>query len=310
MIATTVLLSICVMSHNDETTSTLSNRLNQQGLLADIPDESATAEQRRLVKPTMGVEGGPCRSGWQYEMFGLRCNWGLVCQHSWDGSAEYGICRPWGSDFPVPNIPAHPATGERGQPCNPAPQSPCNHSNLRAHYQQLIGGGQCVCELQLGSSNQDQASAVNVQSTTLGMRAPEMGNEGEPCRNTRGYECNSGLYCHYYTRDGSSTEGRCVRNSYPSTGNEGEPCNHRFGNIRDLTPCNTNDLEPHYAPMYPSGTSCTCVARDQPSPRTGEAGGRCNKSPYSPCNRSNLQPHYRQILPSGTSCTCVYLLGN
>jgi len=352
MFASTVLLSICAMSHNDEETNFLINRLDQQGVISFASELSESSEQRRLEAPVMGVEGGPCRDGWQYSLFGYRCNWGLYCERTWDGSAEYGICRSYWHPG-NPDIPIHEATGEAGQKCNPAPESPCNSNNLRPRYQQLYGGNSCTCEYNLLGANNDQGSvgstaSTNTQSSspTLGMRAPEMGGLGQPCRNTPGYECNDDLHCHYYTLDGTSTMGRCVRTQHHHTGGENQRCNdaplapcnnddlqanwerllpsgeactcvrrqsQRGGenqrcNDAPLSPCNTDDLKPHYERLLPTGTACSCVARQPPTPQRGEAGGRCNNAPLAPCNRNNLQPHYQRLLPSGTSCTCEYLL--
>lgn len=313
MFATTsVLLSICALAHNDEeTTSSLINRLGLQGLVdvqEDAVDESSQA--RRLggdtvVAPDMGVEDGPCRSGWQYELFMARCNWGLWCEHTTDGSATYGICRRYGPG-PSP-IPIEPATGGANQRCNNV-GSPCNGSNLRPRWNRIYPSGySCVCDYFLGSADegQDQTGAVGSTSPSLGMRAPSMGGRNEPCRNTHGNECDSGLHCHYYTRDGTSTEGRCVPDSHPShnTGEAGEQCNPA-----PYAPCNNDNLKPEYHTMYPEGTACTCaVAHNEP--RRGEAGGRCNRAPDAPCNASNLQPRYHQLYPHGESCVCDYLLG-
>lgn len=308
MIATSVLLSACVLAHTDEETSaSLIDRLiNKDAPTVDAVDEST--EQRRLTPPEMGVEGGPCRTGMWYTMFGQRCNWGLHCDYArpiWTGdSATYGVCTQYGNPG---------WSGNANQPCNRSGPR-CNHSNLRPRWEH---GEFCTCEYFLGeaspeSSTQDQATTSTADdSTRLGMRAPQMGGEGEPCRNTRGDECNYGLHCHYSTRDGSSIQGRCRRNPAPAptprpdhhnTGYAGERCNPA-----PYSPCNNDNLKPEYHQLYPSGTSCVCTTVD-PEPRVGEAGGRCNRAPYSPCNSSNLAPRYHQLLPSGYSCTCEYLL--
>merc|ERR1719461_1093226 len=62
----------------------------------------------------------------------------------------------------------------------------------------------CWCRGYLGASNEEPK---------LGMRAPHMGNEGEPC--FYGQYCNSGLYCKKYTTDGTSISATCVRGFHP-----------------------------------------------------------------------------------------------
>merc|ERR1712157_637754 len=135
----------------------------------------------------------------------------------------------------------------------------------------------------------------------LGMGTPDMGREGEPCRNTRGDECDYGLHCRYYTRDGTSTMGRCVRDYHPhhATGGLNQQCNRA-----PLSPCNTDDLKG----VWTSG-GCMC-RRHHSGNQRGEANGRCNRAPLAPCNHDNLQAHWVRLYPSGESCTCVYLLGS
>jgi len=375
MFASTVLLSTCALSHNDDETS-LINRLGQQGI-PGVQQEDAVIDRfssRRLggdtvVAPEMGVEGGPCRDGWAYNWFGARCNWGLHCEKSYDGSAEFGICR---FDGYHPHIVPAPAAGGANQRCSSGP-APCQPNLTPTDH-----GFGCVCEsgvyvpgqagvyvpghqagyqagpvrstATLGMAgdpfNQAQSQeeearreqwARSVGSTqtlgmggdpslslaqtvarpstqALGMGAPSMGGDGDPCRNTPGDECNNGFHCHY-SFDGTSTAGRCVQDSHQhqSTGGAGEQCNPVIPGALRVAPCNNGSLTPVYQNMLGgSGTACTCKLAAQPA--TGEEGEKCNRAIpgalYIACNHSNLRPRYRQEYPRGESCTCVWNFGN
>merc|ERR1712157_685121 len=48
-------------------------------------------------------------------------------------------------------------------------------------------------------SRKDSNDDFTDGSTKLGMPAPQMGREGQPCRNTNGYERDYGFKCHYST---------------------------------------------------------------------------------------------------------------
>jgi len=197
-----------------------------------------------------------------------------------------------------------PQMGGEGEPCRYERSEfhdVCN-PGLYCHYTPVSGSTEVdgVCR----STHPKDAQS---SSPSLGQRAPEMGREGEPCRTSDYYDgCDAGLYCHYFTRDGTSTEGVCRREPNPRP----RP-SHNSGGLNQLcnqppvAPCNTDDLEA----VWQSGR-CTCEPHSNPSPRRGEAHGRCNSAPYAPCNRSNLQPHYQRLYPSGESCTCEYLLGD
>jgi len=138
---------------------------------------------------------------------------------------------------------------------------------------------------------------------TLGMVAPTMGVEDGPCRNTPGNECNPGLTCHYYTVDGTSTQGRCIDEG--RTGGWLQRCNRGYG-----PECN-NDW---WLVGVWDNDNCWCRLRmfhPGHQGRTGGANQKCNPAGQRPCNDDDLEAHYVRLLPSGTACMCQYiLLGN
>jgi len=221
--------------------------------------------------------------------------------------------------------PGHQSpTGGANQKCNPAGRRPCNNDNLEAHYVRLLPSGTaCTCQrILLGNSqatsDRTSASSTSTKSTllqerllastaskqgstddqtaanpTLGMVAPQMGGQGEPCRNTPGNECNSGFYCKY-TNHGSWTAGVCEKAYMPQFGKLGQPC--------DNGRCDSG-LYCKYT-WHGSFSTNVCVKTQTPRGHTGE---QCNLlgsgkpmclSPNDYCKTVNL-------LPSGTVQVCT-----
>jgi hypothetical protein len=141
-----------------------------------------------------------------------------------------------------------------------------------------------VCEYHLGESQ---------ESAKLGMRAPEMGGEGEPCRNTPGDECNQGMYCKI-TNHGTWTSGVCLRQYMPEFGKLGEPC--------DNGQC---DAGLHCKVTW-HGSFSTNVCEKQ-SVERGHTGQQCNLlgSQLPECFDENDFCKEVHLLPSGTTYICT-----
>jgi len=346
MFATTVLLSTALITRGDAQSDLEIKNLDDVKSAGDSGDSVESSEEmeapdavRRLMPPSMRGEGEACgklTSG----LFG-KCEFGLYCKYfTMDGSSTEGKCTrrtPWNPGFPSNS------RGDINQQCNDAPLAPCNYDylegvwrydfctceprhhepdtggpqqrcnewgpacnsdNLEPQYSRMYPSGEsCECVYILGSSNGEKDQST--QNQKLGVRAPEMGGENQPC--AYGDGCDYGLHPHYFTRDGSSMDCKCVRDRTPSP----RPVDRYHGGLNQqcnqspLAPCNTDDLEG----VWNRDGLCTCEPVSQPRARRGEANGRCNRAPLAPCNHENLEAHYERLLPSGESCTCVYLLG-
>jgi len=195
------------------------------------------------LPPKMGGLGEPCRNG---ESHKGPCDHGLYCELSYDGSAVFGTC-------------VDGSANRRGGLNEDCYRDGTCDNGLSAVHDHL--GGQalaypvCKCRSSsrpLGASADDNIPFIpmmgasaddnipfipmmgasaddNKSNTKLGMRAPEMGGEGQPCRNrnAREGECNPGFKCHY-TTDGSAIFGEC-RREFPHFAQKGEPCGSSAG---------------------------------------------------------------------------------
>lgn len=215
--------------------NTPGNECNRDLYCHYTTDGSAIFGKCQRHQQSQGGEGELCRS--QYDHHG-RCDSGLTCtEKTLLGPSPQRTVEICTRSSPTPDPTPQP--GDMNGKCNNYGRK-CNHSNLRPHYQQVLGPNAqnyvCICELFLGSTD---GSTVDTSSPTLGVVAPEMGTEGNPCRNGYNGEapCNYGLECKYYTR-GSATFGTCERSSSSNTGGLNQKCN-RHGDK-----CNSWNLQP------------------------------------------------------------------
>lgn len=121
-----------------------------------------------------------------------------------------------------------------------------------------------------------------------------MGGEGEPCFNTPGHECNTGMYCKY-TNHGSWTSGVCLRQYMPEFGKIGQPCNNGLQCDAGL-----------HCKVTWHGSFSTNVCEEQQVAR-GHTGEQCNLlgSGQPQCLDENDYCKTVHLLPSGTTQVCT-----
>jgi len=145
------------------------------------------------------------------------CEWGTYCKAERMLGCSYEpctthICTSWerrGSNLVVP--------GNLGEGNDASQEAESADDNISSRLPSNLGqAGERTAangDSELGfyaESRKDSNDDSTDGSTKLGMPAPQMGREGQPCRNTHGNECDYGFKCHYST-DGSAIFGTCQR---------------------------------------------------------------------------------------------------
>merc|ERR1712130_470960 len=187
-----------------------------------------------------------------------------------DGSAIYGTCKR-DFEFFAREGEKCGASAEWGQPeicewgtyCKAERMLGCSYEPCTTHIctsWERRGSNLVVPGDSEQGSNSESRTDSNDDSTDgskkLGMPAPQMGREGQPCRNTHGNECDYGFKCHYST-DGSAIFGTCQRD-FTFFARKGDKCGVSAGwgtycKSEQLLGCTGWDCTTHICTEYRLG---------------------------------------------------------
>jgi hypothetical protein len=272
-----------------------------------LGDGNLGGDRVGLPAPNMGGQGDPCRNSWWGE-----CNWweGLSCHNEYHGSFMTGTCQG-GSQ----------STGGENQQCRFWGTS-CDEGLIPSYIGGTDGGlfgkGKgCYCERRLygeakapsnapakvpalGAGLEALRDATSPADTKVGMPAPIMGGYGQPCRNTPGDECNSGLVCFKYSSDGTSQSGYCSYNSNPNwVAREGQKCG-AYADSGKPTKCDTGLFCKHQKLLGTANAGWTSTCEKHQQPQYAQKGDVCGR--YAPLGKPyNCAP--------GLTCKTRKLLG-
>jgi len=203
-----------------------------------------------MPAPHFGREGEPCRNN-KDDPSDDGCDFGFKCKYTTDGSAIYGTCQRdfnlfarEGEKCGISADWGRPTMCEWGTYCKAEQLDGCTGWDCTEHICTSYGRGsnldvpgklgegidasqEAESDDDIDDDNSsrlpsDLGSDADDSSNKLGMPAPHMGREGEPCRNTRGNECDYGFKCHYST-DGSAIFGTC-RRDFTFFARQGDKC--------------------------------------------------------------------------------------
>jgi len=248
--------------------------------LGDSKDSDSNDDDKKLGQraPIMGGENQPCRNGYDGQP---ACNWGLECSYyTLDGSSIDGTCQPSSSPSPSPS-------GHRGDLNHHCTFSgTCYQGSPRWEHEFGQGLEVCMCRGYLGATNEENTDdwelfgqplgATNEDDQDnsdpkLGVLPPIMGGLNQPCRNTKGDECNPGFYCDYTVdHTGSTIFGTCKKRYTPDLGRLGQGCRNTPGNECDA------GLYCHY--WSKDGTSIEGTCEKLPINNKAKEGDKCGSS--------------------------------